>query len=149
MLPLWSWAIEPRGGTRELVLDNSRAVALADYDNDGDQDIAIVNNGGRARMLRNVAGSRGHWISFHVLDEHGRNAIETTVRARTASGSQWREVGSAQSYCASADPRVHFGLGVSTTVDQVEIQWPDGSRRLMGPLPAGRTYVIRPGPAGR
>jgi hypothetical protein len=140
--------IEQRGGTGKPVLDNSRAVALADYDNDGDQDLAIVNNGGRTRLLENVAGPRGHWTSFHLQDKTGRTAVEARVRVRTTSGSQWRDVGSAQSYCASHDPRVHFGLGASSGVEQVEILWPDGSRQLMGPLPANRVYVIRPGTPG-
>ena len=30
------------------------------------------------------------------------------------------------SYASSSDPRVHFGLGPASSIDQVEIHWPGG-----------------------
>ena len=36
------------------------------------------------------------------------------------------DVISGGSYLSSNDLRVHFGLGQSTSVDQVEVHWPSG-----------------------
>jgi hypothetical protein len=30
------------------------------------------------------------------------------------------------SYLSNNDPRVHFGLGQATKIDDIEIHWPDG-----------------------
>ena len=40
---------------------NGRGLAAADYDNDGDIDVAINSVGGRLLLLRND-GARGHWL---------------------------------------------------------------------------------------
>ena len=81
----------PRGGTSGEVMDNTRATAHADYDNDGDIDVVVVNNGGRARLLKNVAGDRGNAVRFRVLDEAGREAIGARVRIGSEADQQWRE----------------------------------------------------------
>ena len=38
-----------------------------------------------------------------------------------------QDVISGASYASQNDMTVHFGLGASTTVDKLEIKWPDGS----------------------
>lgn len=47
----------------------------------------------------------------------------------TAAGVRQRaDVFSGGSYSSTSDPRVHFGLGTATRIDNVEILWPDGSK---------------------
>ena len=41
---------------------------------------------------------------------------------------QREDIFSGGSYASSSDPRPHFGLGPATTIDKVEIRWPDGVR---------------------
>ncbi len=133
----------PRGGTAELLVDNSRGAAFGDVDNDGDVDIVVSNNGGDARLLRNTAGARGQWIMFRVLDARGRDALGSTVWIEAAGRKQRRDVQVAFSYCSSNDPRVHFGLGTANSVEKVTVRWPDGTQSTHGMLPAGRIYELR------
>ena len=55
-----------------------------------------------------------------------RDATGATVYV-TANGFRQRgDVVSGGSYASSSDKRMHFGLGVATSVDAVEIHWPGG-----------------------
>ena len=38
--------------------------AVGDYDNDGDLDILVSNNGGAPQLLRNDGGNANHWFRF-------------------------------------------------------------------------------------
>jgi hypothetical protein len=47
---------------------------------------------------------------------------------RTGKKTLWRRVKSDGSYLSANDTRLHFGLGETTKVDAVVVQWPDGER---------------------
>ncbi|MCH7813513.1 MAG: ASPIC/UnbV domain-containing protein [Planctomycetes bacterium] len=80
---------------------------------------------------------------FRLLTEQRRDAYGAMVRLEAAGEVQWRAAVPAYSYCTSNDPRVHFGLGESTAVDEVTVQWPDGQTESFGPLPGGRLHELR------
>jgi hypothetical protein len=109
--------VAPPGGTTDPIIETSRAAAFGDVDNDGAVDVLVVNKDAPASLLRNVAGGRGHWIMFRVLDERGRDAFGATVSVTLGDRRISRDVRTAYSYCAANDPRVHVGLGSATGVD--------------------------------
>src|SRR5205085_1806636 len=43
-----------------------RGCACGDFDNDGDPDIIVTENNGRARLWRNDLASRRHWVRFRL-----------------------------------------------------------------------------------
>jgi hypothetical protein len=107
----------------------SRAAAFGDLDNDGDLDILVVTNDGPVRLLRNEVGTSRRWLQVRLHDpttaNHDGIGAELTLRA--GGRVQRRLVQPAYSYCASNDPRAHFGLDAAAVVDSLEVKWPDGA----------------------
>jgi Na+-translocating ferredoxin:NAD+ oxidoreductase RnfD subunit len=101
---------------------NGRGLAAADYDNDGRVDIAVNSIGGRLLLLHNT-GPSGHWLDVQV-EPFSPGAVVTLVGV---SGRQVREVHAGSSYLSSEDPRVHFGLGPYTAVNELIVRYPDGT----------------------
>jgi len=105
-----------------------RAVAIADFDNDGDLDILVSNNGQAAQLLRNDGGNKNHWIEVRLVGTRSnRDGIGASVRVQ-AGGMKWvDEAKGGGSYQSAHDPRIHFGLGDAARIDSIEVRWPSGS----------------------
>ncbi|HEY8059308.1 MAG TPA: CRTAC1 family protein, partial [Acidimicrobiales bacterium] len=106
---------------------NARGLATADYDDDGDIDVAVSVVGARLVLLEN-RGADGHWLEV-VTDEFSPGAV---VSVRLADGRRFRrELHVGSSYLSSEDPRAHFGLGPATAVAEVRVRWPDGGSTVV------------------
>jgi ASPIC and UnbV/FG-GAP-like repeat len=102
---------------------NGRGLATADYDNDGDLDVAINSIGDKLVLLRNDSPQR-HWLEVRLRTF----APGAVVTATLGDGRELvREVQAGSSYLSSEDPRVHFGLGKAATVAKLTISYPDGT----------------------
>ena len=124
--------VSSRAGSAVTRREVSRAAAFGDFDNDGDIDILVANNGGPARLLRNESGNDNHWLSIQLSGrprQLDRDALGAIVTITTNGRTRRRLVQSAYSYAASNDPRVHFGLGEVERVERVSVQWPGGGCR--------------------
>ena len=56
-----------RGGLVFQQSDVGRGAAFGDVDNDGDVDVVVNNNNGRARLLINNVGNQNHWIGLRLV----------------------------------------------------------------------------------
>jgi len=135
----------PRGGTREDFCGNSRGVAFADYDEDGDVDLAVLENHGPLRLLRNIAPRQGHHVSFALVDERGQAVPGAACTLELGAVRRHGLVAPCSSFCSSNDPRVHFGLGPATRVERIVVRWPGGAQESYGPCDADRVHVLRRG----
>jgi hypothetical protein len=109
-----------------------RGAAFGDYDNDGDVDIFVVNNGGPGVLLRNEGGNQNSWLKLDLEGvQSNRLAIGTRVRVVAGTTVQVRQVGAQSSYCSQNSTVEHFGLRSYSEVDTIEILWPSGSRQLL------------------
>ncbi|MFQ5700539.1 MAG: CRTAC1 family protein [Acidobacteriota bacterium] len=126
-------------GTRQV----SRGSITGDYDNDGDIDLFVTTLSGRHFLLRNDAPSSPGWITLDLAGARGRDAFGAKVEVRISNRTIVAEARCPTAYLGQSDPRLHFGLGAGVDrVDHIAIVWPDGKRRVLDDVPAGRILRI-------
>jgi enediyne biosynthesis protein E4 len=123
-----------------------RGLAVGDLDGDGRLDVVINNADSRPSILKNVAAPVGHWLSLRLVGDVSkkspRDAIGATVYVTTGKLRQRQDVISGGSYSSQNDMTLHFGLGAATSVDKVEIRWPDGSRETVQIPSVDRKFTV-------
>ncbi len=127
-------------GATKLPSVNGRGVAAADFDNDGHTDLAVNSIGGKLMLLRGTGGA-GHWLEV-ALPRFAPGAVVTVTLPGGKKLS--REVHAGSSYLSSEDPRVHFGLGSATKVDDLTVRYPDGHTTHTAGVAADRIVSARP-----
>jgi len=131
-------------GSFASTIENSRGLAFGDVDNDGDIDLLVNNEGGPARLYRNDSPKKNHWLLVRALDPKlKRDAIGGEITVIYNGKKLLRSVAPAYSYLNSNDPRVHFGLGSATSVDQIIVRWPDGTQQIFPGTKADQIITLQ------
>ena len=131
-------------GVEGLGTHNARGVAAADYDNDGDIDLAINVIGGDALLLRNESPP-GNSVTIDL----GGTRPGTIAEIGLPDGRILvRESHAGSSYLSSDDPRFVVGIGDAGHVSAVTVRSPDGAEAVFTDVPAGTTITVAPGNGG-
>ena len=131
--------VSARIGLSDAPRVNGRGLAVADYDNDGDVDVAIGTIGGPLVLLRND-GSAGHWLEVKLT----RFSPGARVTLVLPDGRRLvREVQAGSSYLSSEDPRVHFGLGAATEATRLVVRWPSGRETRLTDVAADQMIIVK------
>ena len=101
---------------------SSRGAAFADFDNDGDVDVLIMNMNGAPTLLRNTSGSGNGWLQVRL----GGQAMGAVVTVTADGRSQAQTLTSQSSFLSHNGRRLTFGLGSSKRAEKVKVAWPDG-----------------------
>ena len=120
---------------------SGRGLAIGDFDNDGDLDVLISNNGEAPVLLRNEGGNRNNWLGLQLIATKSNPAAVGAIITWQAGGIKRSRLKTAGgSYLSSHDPREILGIGSATKIDTVEIRWPSGRVDRLTNLPLN-TYV--------
>ena len=105
----------------------ARGMSVGDYDNDGDLDLLIINNGAAPLLLKNNGGNKNNWVGLQLVATKSNPSAVGAILTWTAGGvKRQRLKTSGGSFLASHDPREILGLGSATKLDSLEIKWPSG-----------------------
>jgi hypothetical protein len=138
--------VTSRAGKALQVSDVSRGAAFGDIDNDGDTDVVVANNSGKARLLVNEVGQRSHWVGLRLIGPQKRDMLGARAAITRADGlTLWRRARSDGSYGSANDARVLAGLGASSTPVKVRVTWPDGKTEEWNGIPADRYTTLKEG----
>jgi hypothetical protein len=135
-----------KGGGLALAL-KARGAASGDLFNDGRIDVVINNLDGPPTLLRNIDPGHNHWVEFRLIGGKGgpRDATGASVFLTAGGITQREDVLSGGSFASSNDPRVHFGVGQSTRIDNLELSWPGGRKEKVSVPAPDCIYVIEQG----
>ena len=121
----------------------ARGSVYADFDGDGDLDLAIATLAGPAYLFRNDGGNRNNWLRMRLIGSRSnRSGLGAVVRVTSASGSQWQTVHSGSSYASQSELALTFGLGRDPRISKIDVQWPSGTTQTFTDLTPNRLIVI-------
>ncbi|HVP39245.1 MAG TPA: FG-GAP-like repeat-containing protein [Candidatus Saccharimonadales bacterium] len=102
----------------------ARAVAAADLDRNGTQDLYVSSQIGNILYEGNPAAGH-HWLEFTLRGrQSNRVGIGAHALAKVGGRHLSREVSGGQAWGSQPSQVVHFGLGSATLADTVVVTWP-------------------------
>jgi enediyne biosynthesis protein E4 len=121
-----------------------RGVAFGDLDNDGRMDAVVSVLNGSARYFHNVSQGGKHWILLKLVGtKSNRMGLGARIRVTTSDGAkQYNHATTSTGYACSSDSRVHFGLGRTKLISEIDISWPSGIHQVLRDVTADRILTI-------
>ena len=130
----------------------SNGAAFGDLDNDGDLDYVVNNINDEVFVYENKlyqpeqkpnkAQNNFLRIRLHGTDKN-KDGIGAKVILHYDTGKiQYSEQSIYRGFLSSVEPVLHFGLGSTSTVDSVSVQWPDGKSQLLRDVKANQVLTV-------
>lgn len=128
---------------------DGRSFAVLDADHDGDPDLAVMaaRQAPQLRLLRNDHPSRAA-ISIRLQGRvSNRDAVGARVRVTAGRLQAMRVVTAGSGFLSQHSRELLVGLGASTSVQTLTVEWPSGERQTFTDLPVGMRYRLVEGGA--
>jgi len=122
---------------------DGRGLIIADFDNDGFQDMYVLNSNAEAILYKNNATNDNNWIEIRLEGvQSNRDGIGTRVKLITKEGIFYRETNAGNGYEGQSTGYVHVGLGNVSSVERIIVDWPNGLRQEFEDIPAKSRFKL-------
>ncbi len=130
-----------------------KSLMTLDYDRDGDLDLVITCWNAAVRLWRNdVSGSNRNWLEIFLdtspVAALAPDGIGSRITAATGIVSQYFTMSRGATYLGQSQLVAHFGLGSASDVDQLAIEWTNGTTTVWNDVPANQIITVSPSIAG-
>jgi Flp pilus assembly protein TadD/peroxiredoxin len=129
------------------LIEDSRAFALADLDDDGRLEVIAKNrNAPQVRVLRNVMSEIGDAVCFRLRGtKSNRDAIGAAVTVRCGELRQTKYLQAGTGFLSQHSKEMFFGLGKPVGKISASVRWPSGLRQEFADIPANHRLTIEEG----
>jgi thiol-disulfide isomerase/thioredoxin len=138
--------------------DDGRAIAVMDWDQDGDLDLWFRNRSApRVRLKLNrhrPDAGQGSYVAVRLrgtkANRDGVGAVVEVVLAedgKTASDGRRlvKSLRAGDLFLSQSSKWLHFGLGAEDRIREIMVLWPGGRKELFGGVKRGGRYLLREG----
>lgn len=129
----------------------SNGAVYVDLNNSGNLDLVVNNIGAAASIYRNNARAVNgtHYLTVQLRGSSGNTAgIGARVEINQGGVKQVLEQMPTRGFLSSVDPRLHFGLGMSSAVDSLRVIWPDRRSQTLVNVSGDRIITLSQADAG-
>lgn len=123
--------------------ESGRGMSMADIDGDGDLDIVVNNLMSNAQIFENqLCGGSNLTVTLQQPLTDNLDAIGATVVLHTTTGIYQREVRVASGYLSGDPTQLHIGFPDESTIEFLEIIWPDSTITRLDSVQVNTHLVI-------
>jgi enediyne biosynthesis protein E4 len=139
-----------RNEAKALGLDQesySNGSAYVDLDNDGDLDLVINNIDEPAFIYKNHSEKSGNSFLRIVLQAEGYNSFGLGAKVSVYAGeNQWTQrLSTSRGFQSGTSTTLVFGLGKTSAVDSILVNWPDGKNEFFPTTPTQIELTLKEG----
>lgn len=135
--------VTPRAGPGFSIEKSTRGAAVLDMDHDGDLDIVFSNLDGRVDLLENRLADKQNYLQIELRGSKSNlDAIGAKVYVTAGGRTQFQELHAGSSYLSDSERMLHFGLGPSSEVDKIVIEWPSGQKQTLKDFASNQRVLV-------
>jgi len=103
---------------------NVSGAVYSDLDNDGDIDLVLNGTDVQSFVMENISNNSNNYLDIKLVGlKNNLNCLGAKIEIISKEFHQFREVQTVKGFQSSVTNKIHFGLGVSTLIDTILVNW--------------------------
>ena len=121
----------------------SNGAVYADLDNDGDLEIITNNIDEKVSVYENTSNTINNYLTIKFNGENkNKFGLGSKVKLKIGDQIQIQELTLSRGFQSSVAPELHFGLGKATSINELEVIWPNGKVQRLQNVKANQKLTI-------
>jgi enediyne biosynthesis protein E4 len=125
---------------------DGRGLLVFDYDDDGDEDLFVVQHEGAPRLYRNDGGNAQSFLRVRLRGTLGNRdgvGARLLLRRTAREAPRLRELRGGNDFLGQSESVIHFGLGDHEgPVFELRVVWPSGQVQVVRDVPVRTTLTL-------